>query len=144
MDALKDICKAVGEVLRKHLPEEYSDLSVFCEILPLNRKPGTYPYPGCVLNIQVSTLAHKDGGDTVLCGIIPFGDFEDGDLVLWEAGLRIRLKEGTGVFFPSDSITHFNMPFTGVRCSIVLHSDKEGKSWREDRNGWEEHIALYE
>jgi hypothetical protein len=144
MDALKDICKAISDLLRKHMPTEHSDLSVFCELLPMNHMPATYPFPGCVLNVQVSTLGHKDGGDTVLCGIIPFGEFEDGDIVLWEAGLRIQLKEGTGVFFPSSEITHFNMPFKGVRCAVVLHCDKEGKSWVEDRNGWEDHMALFE
>ena len=50
-DTLEDICKIVCEVLQKHLPHTFDQLQVFCEILPLNHHPATYPFPGFILNI---------------------------------------------------------------------------------------------
>jgi hypothetical protein len=47
-------------------------------------------------------------------------------------GLVIKLKPG--------DITHFNLHFSGLRGSIVLHSDVTGDKWVEDFNGWIEQI----
>jgi hypothetical protein len=77
-----------------------------------------------------------DTGDEIICVVIPFSDFEDGELVLLEAGLVVGLRGGDVFMFPSNRITHFNMSFRGVRGSIVMHSDKEAKRWKMDRNGW--------
>jgi hypothetical protein len=142
MDALKDICKVVNDVLFKYLPDEHAELSIFCEIIPLNERPATYPFPGCIVNIHVTTIAHRDGCDKTLCIVIPFGEFEDGKIVLFELGLVVEMFEGMILAFPSYDITHFNFPFRGFRGSIVLHADKEIDSWIKDRNGWDSHMAV--
>jgi hypothetical protein len=140
--ALKDVCAYVSAVIKKHLPEIHSELSVFCDILPLNVRPTTYPFPGLVINLQVSTEGHLDGGDDIICAVIPFGEFENGDLVLLEAGLIVDIREGDFFIFPSFDLTHFNLFFKGVRGSIVMHSDKDGLRWKENRNGWHKHMAM--
>ena len=141
MAALHDICNMVSTIIKKHLPDAHKHLSVFCDILPLNIRPATYPFPGLVINLQVATEGHLDSADDTICVVIPFGDFEDGELILFEAGLMIRVIEGDLVIFPSNQLTHFNMHFKGVRGSVVMHSDKEAKRWKTDRNGWISHMA---
>jgi hypothetical protein len=128
-DALKDICKIVCNVLRKHLPHVFDRLHVFCGILPLNHRSATYPFPWFVLNIQVCTEVHVDANDDTICVVIPFGPYKGGELVLHEAGLVLELQEGDILVFPSYRLTHFNLHFTGIRGSVVMHSDKEVKSW---------------
>lgn len=134
------ICELVRTILQKHLPEAYKHLQVFCEMLPLNHCPHTFPFPGFVLNIQVCTEAHTDTNDDSICVVIPFGNFKGGELVLHEAGLVLELEEGDILIFPSHRLTHFNLHFEGVRGSYVMHSDKHVKSWTEDNNGWGPHM----
>jgi len=141
-DTLADVSKIVCDLIRKHLPDVHDKLRVFCEILPLNHRPATYPFPGFVLNIQVCTDGHVDEKDDTICVVIPFGDCKGGELVLHEVGLVLELKEGDILIFPSYRITHFNLHFTGVRCSVVMHSDRDVKSWNTNRNGWDGHIAF--
>lgn len=141
-DCLEDICCVLSSVLQEHLPDEFEDLRVFCEILPLNRRSATYPFPGFVLNLRVCTDAHVDSNDNILCVVMPFGSYKGGALVLHEPGLVLDLKPGDILIFPSFRITHFNLHFNGVRGSVVMHSDKEVKSWNIDRNGWDEHMVV--
>ena len=141
-DSLEDICKIICDILRKHLPKVSDRLRVFCEILPLNHRPATYPFPGFVLNMKVCTEAHVDANDDTICVVIPFGAYKGGELVLHEAGLVLELQEGDILIFPSYLITHFNLHFTDVRGSVVMHSDKEVKSWNTNRNGWDNHMVV--
>jgi hypothetical protein len=141
-DILQDVCKIVCDVLQKHLPDAFDRLRVFCEILPLNQMPATYPFPGFVLNIQVCTEAHVDANDDTICVVIPFGPYEGGELVLYEAGLVLEIQEGDILIFPSYCLTHFNLHFTGVRGSVVMHSDKAVTTWNANRNGWNRHIVV--
>ena len=141
MSTFKDVCQVVSDIIKKHLPDLHAQISIFCDILPLNDRPTTHPFPGCVINLQVATEGHLDSGDDTICVVIPFGDFEGGELVLSDAGLMINLQEGDVFIFPSFRLTHFNMHFTGVRGSLVMHSDKDGKRWVKDRNGWQFHMA---
>ncbi|KIM74023.1 hypothetical protein PILCRDRAFT_14754 [Piloderma croceum F 1598] len=141
-DILEGICKIVCSVLQKHLPDAFDQLRVFCEILPLNHMPVTYPFPGFVLNIRVCTDAHVDANDNTICVVIPFGTYKGGELVLYEAGLVLEIQEGDILIFPSHRLTHFNLHFIGVRGSIVMHSDKEVNAWNVNRNGWDCHMVV--
>jgi hypothetical protein len=112
------------------------------DVLPLNEAPTAYPFPGFVLNIQVMTDGHLDSGDNTICVVVPFGDWKGGELVLYELGLVLDMSPGDILVFPSDKITHFNLNFRGIRCSVVMHSDAHGKTWVENRNGWDSHIVV--
>jgi len=92
--------------------------------------------------MKVCTEAHVDANDDTICVVIPFGAYKGGELVLHEAGLVLELQEGDILIFPSYLITHFNLHFTGVRGSVVMHSDKEVKSWNTNRNGWDNHMVV--
>ena len=95
-----------------------------------------------MVNIQAATSAHLDSGDKSIYIVMPFGEFEEGELVLFEAGLVVDMKEGTIVAFPSFYLMHFNLHFWGFRGSVVFQSDKNGDSWVKDRNGWDSHMVI--
>jgi hypothetical protein len=96
-----------------------------------------YPFGGLVLNLGVATDGHRDVGDKRLCVVIPFGEWDGGELCLFEAGIVVQMKAWDFIVFPSADITHFNLHFSGRRASVVLHSDKSMEDWKKERNGWE-------
>ncbi|KAJ6547967.1 hypothetical protein DFH09DRAFT_1281711 [Mycena vulgaris] len=122
--------------IKKLLPEEYDEISVFVSRLPLNERSHAHPFGGFVINVRVSTRGHRDGGDKLFCVVIPFGTWTGGELGLFEPGFLFRLRAWDALIFPSCDITHFNLDFEGTRLSLVLHSDKYGDRWVQDQNGW--------
>jgi hypothetical protein len=141
MQALQPVCPILSQLLHTHLPEAYNDIATYCNLLPYNYTPPTYPFPGVVANLQVATNIHKDVSDNTMCIVLPWGRYRGGECVLDEVGLVLDLPSGCPVFFPSFDLAHFNLHFTGFRGSIVFHSDKEGLSWVQHRNGWSEHVV---
>jgi hypothetical protein len=100
-----------------------------------------YPFTGFVLNICVSTTGHRDVGDLKLCVVIPFGEWEGGEICLYEPRLVFQAGPGDLLIFPSSKITHFNLHMKGSRYSLVLQTDKGLSRWTEDRNHWGSHMA---
>lgn len=70
-----------------------------------------------------------------MCAVVPFGEFEGGELVFYELGLVLQLKSAHIVIFRSERLTHFNLHYSGTRGSLVFHSDGDLKRWVEDKNG---------
>jgi hypothetical protein len=140
-DALQSICDYVHQ-LSKIWPEKYKDVKLFADVLPLNHNPTAYPFASFVINIQALTDPHKDSLDLEPCVVIPFGKWEQGDLVLFEPGIVLELQLGDVLFFPSCFFTHFNLPYAGTRCSLVMFTDKHGLDWVRYRNGWEKHMVV--
>lgn len=118
------------------LPGVYERLDAYARILPGNNTAVSAPFLGLVINLNVVTAAHRDSKDDSFCLVLAIGDFEGGELVLYEPGLVIPLCNGDFVIFPSCTLTHFNLHYKGRRASIVLHTDKEMTKWLEQRNGW--------
>src|ERR1700733_7544572 len=135
-NSIDDICNYVHQIISTHCPSEYKEIKAFVDVLPLNHYPKTYPFASFVINIQGSTMAHKDPKDKIWCVTIPFGNYSGGGLVLHEAGVVIERAVGDVMIFPSSHLTHFNLDFEGVRGSIILFSDKHGDDWVRFRNGW--------
>jgi hypothetical protein len=100
----------------------------------------SYPYTGFVINLDVMTQAHRDHKALKGCIVMAFGDFRGGELVLYEPGLVVELKNGDMIVFPSEKITHFNLHFEGRRGSVVFHSDVENDEYQKDFNGWDGNI----
>jgi hypothetical protein len=107
--------------------------------LPGNEVSPSHPFCGIVLNINVTTAVHRDFKDLKICLVMDVGDHVGGELCLVEPGIILRMRNGDMALFPSNRITHFNLHYKGIHASLVLHSDKEGKKWGEDRNGWNGH-----
>ncbi|KAJ7191546.1 hypothetical protein GGX14DRAFT_296130, partial [Mycena pura] len=74
-DAYTDFFEILRVALKKYLPEDYDQLSIYCESLPLDASSPAYPFGGFVLNIAACTWAHRDKGDKRLCLVVPFGDY---------------------------------------------------------------------
>ena len=86
------------------------------------------------------TIAHRDSMDKNICLVFPIGDFQGGDLCLYEPGIRVPLSPGDVLVFPSGNITHFNLGYLGVRHSMVLHTDSAFDGWVDHNNFWTQHV----
>jgi hypothetical protein len=83
-------------------------------------------WPGCVINIgkdgnPVQTKPHRDvkeGKNGYSC-LIVCGDYEGGELILYELGVIIQLRPGDMLLFPDGLIHHANRPVIGTRYSLV-------------------------
>ena len=93
----------------------------------LNIDLPAYPFSGFVINFNVATQPHRDVKDLRACAVLVIGSHEGGELVFQEPGLVFPLRKGDLIVFFSGKITHFNLRFKGIRSSLVLHSDGEGK-----------------
>ncbi|TFK58677.1 hypothetical protein BDN72DRAFT_781767 [Pluteus cervinus] len=145
---LSDMISPISEYLEEHLPalipDVFSVWETYANSLPLASIPPAYPFTGLVLNLCVSTSAHKDINDESLCVVVPFGNkWTGGELCLFEPGLVVDLQPGDVIVFPSSQITHFNAHMNGERGSFVLYSDKKMGDWVKEANGWEDHIARH-
>ncbi|KAI0055244.1 hypothetical protein BV25DRAFT_1815883, partial [Artomyces pyxidatus] len=139
-----DVFQWIADVMATCLPEEFEVLKIEAEALPGNNQSAVYPFLGFVVNLNVSTKAHRDGQDKLLCLVLTLGEFEGGALGMVEPGIVLPMRSGDLVVFQSHSITHFNLHFEGLRASFVFHTDKAFRSWtnNNNRNGWRHNIAL--
>ncbi|KAG1845832.1 hypothetical protein F4604DRAFT_1688598 [Suillus subluteus] len=129
-------------VLRRAFPEEYRVLVELVELLPGNVDSPVAPFLSLVLNVDVSTLAHRDDKDLKLCLVLPIGEFAAGGLVLAEQGLVIEAMNGDLLAFCSSGTTHFNLKYLGESVSLVFHADREFLKWKESHNGWADHPSF--
>lgn len=112
----------------------------FIDNLPGNAQSTVFPFASLVININICTKAHRDKKDQTICLVVPIGEFEGGDLVLYEQGLVLDLRSGDIAVFCSAETTHFNLQYTGQRASFVLQTDSEFDKWLVQRNGWRDNI----
>jgi len=77
-------------------------------------------FKGFALNASISTW-HVDAHDYVngICALIPFGEYEQGELVIPDLCLTFNLRPGDIFFFASRRLIHGNLQSRGVRYSIV-------------------------
>ncbi|KZV83823.1 hypothetical protein EXIGLDRAFT_754177 [Exidia glandulosa HHB12029] len=137
---LEKVFALITARLKEHLPEQYEILLNFVETIPCGSWSPCAPFGGMVLNYGVSCESHVDD-DLALCVVIIFGEFEGGELGLYEARVLLELK-GMSIFvFCSDKLTHFNCPFQGSRGSIALSTEKASVAWVNFRNGWKSYMA---
>ena len=87
-------------------------------------------------NQSTSGTAHRDLRDTkdgFNC-VIPYGDWEGGDLLLWEIRQRLQFRQGHALFFRSRVLTHNACGISGLRNCVdlfthenMLQLDKENR-----------------
>lgn len=81
-------------------------------------------WAGCVINLgknPVRTKIHRDvkeGKDGYSC-LCACGNYEGGEIILYELRLVIELKPGDMLLFPDGLIHHANRPVVGTRYSLV-------------------------
>ena len=126
--------------IQSHFPEVYGELEMVAEALPGGQHHPQHPFSGLVININACSESHRDQNDFIACLVLPIGDFEGGELCLYEPGVVLPLQNGDIVFFLSFDITHFNLPYTGRRASMVLHTDKGGQRWKENMGHWQDNV----
>ncbi|KAN0076868.1 hypothetical protein V8E55_010723 [Tylopilus felleus] len=133
--AFADIFEYLRNKIELYLPDDYKLLSATADMLPENNVSGIYPFLSLVINLNVYTTTHRDGGDQNLCLVMLIGKFEGGALAMVETGLVVELHQDDWILFRSCDITHFNLHYTGTRASLVLHTDHAMATWLKDRNG---------
>jgi len=124
--------------MKNILPEHFESLSNVFEDLPFEPKfAALFPFTKLVINVGAQTEGHTDPKDDGLCVVIPFGDWEGGELCLYHPGVVLGLEPGDVVAFPSDRISHFNLEMSGLHGSLVLATDKDIRSsWMQHKNFW--------
>ncbi|QRW07846.1 DEAD-box ATP-dependent RNA helicase 42 [Ceratobasidium sp. AG-Ba] len=112
---------------------------VYASLGPVYRL-GSGPFCMTVLNLQPATKGHRDWSDMVdsICLILALGDFEGGELCLFEPGMVWELPHGSCMAIWSKQDTHFNLDFRGQRYSFVFTSDQCLHRWDLWRNEWDE------
>ena len=110
--------------------------------MPADGIAPAYPFGGWVINLNVSTLIHRDYQDLKLCLIVVASDCKGGDLCLEKPGVSLQLQNGDVVIFASSKLSHFNTHFKGKQASLVFHSDISAKAWVEKRNGWKHLLSM--
>ncbi|EGO04404.1 hypothetical protein SERLA73DRAFT_68088 [Serpula lacrymans var. lacrymans S7.3] len=66
-----DLFEWINEMLATYLPAKYLVLRQHAESLPGNNASAVCPFLGLVVNINVSTKAHRDAKDKLFCLVIP-------------------------------------------------------------------------
>ncbi|KAF4568230.1 hypothetical protein EYR36_010239 [Pleurotus pulmonarius] len=83
-EALKDnfalAFEEIRDILQTLLPKEYNIEKIFAEFLPGNEVSPVFPFSGVVVNLNVQTIEHRDGMDTLMCLVLAIGSFRDGDI----------------------------------------------------------------
>lgn len=95
-----------------------------------------YPFTKLVVNLGAQTQGHIDPKDNDLCVVVPFGEWEGGELCLYQPGVVLELEPGDVVVFPSNRIAHFNLEISGLRGSLVMATDVNLDAWKANRNHW--------
>lgn len=133
MDTTKSIWDDMTVYLQKLFPAFYKEFTAIPLPGHLRRMCGAWM--GCVVNYQnqeedspVVTPPHRDVKERVfgVSCLCPFGNYEGGNLILWELKLIIELKPGDLLFFPDSLIHHSNEAVKpgGERNSVVAFTQQ--------------------
>ena len=119
-----NLFQLVESLIQQHYPdiwEIYSEISV-----PAGCNKFAGLFAAVVINKMVRTKIHKDLGDIKggICVIICWGDFEGGELVFTEITSVVPFPAGSIIMFRSAILSHYNLPVTGNRYSMVFTTDK--------------------
>lgn len=126
--------------IKYHLPDEFEQLEVHCEFLPLGSPSPVHPFTSMVINLCACTKGHRDHGDKQWCATFTLGDFEGGEICLHESGLVFDSRPGDVLVFQSQDETHFNLHVKGTRGTVVFHSDRTMDGWVDNYNRWSSHV----
>ncbi|KAG1856083.1 hypothetical protein F4604DRAFT_1522245, partial [Suillus subluteus] len=99
--AFGEVFEWIDEVIKECLPTEYEVLAELAQDLPGGKVSPVTPFLSLVVNLNVSTLGHRDRFDKDFCLVLPLGDFRGGALVMLEQHLVLELHSGDFAMFCS-------------------------------------------
>ena len=79
------------------------------------------------MKVGMEGKVHRDFNDDPECmtALVPYGDFAGGDLVLWDAKVRVELRRGEVLYFYGSILDHSSTVVTrGERNSMVMVAHK--------------------
>jgi hypothetical protein len=118
-------------------------MDMACSVLPGLIDVLGRPFTGFVVNFNARTLPHRDVNDKDICLLFVITDGEEGEVVLDEPGIAIRLYNGDFMVFRSRDFTHYNCEVKGRRLSFVLSTDRACNAWVENRNNWSDNLYFH-
>ena len=126
--------KYLGDRLKLIFPEAYNKLTNIT--LPAPLKLLCHPWAGVAINQQMtpdSTLQHHQDWKDIKSApnaVVPYGVWEGGDLVLWQANCIVELIPGDALLFMGSLICHGNNKIKGgIRNSVNLFTHKSNVDW---------------
>lgn len=75
-----------------------------------------------ILNLTCGCALHKDFRDYGYCVLVPFGDFDGGELVFPKYQIAVKLDPGDVAIFRSSVLEHGNLPYTVHLCMFCFVS----------------------
>ncbi|KAG1768750.1 hypothetical protein EV702DRAFT_979241, partial [Suillus placidus] len=122
--------------LYRNIQSSFEELFQWIEQVVTQDLPGghvspVFPFLSLVVNLNVSTMGHRDRFDKDLCLVLPIGEFLGGALAMFEQRLVVELRNSDFMLFQSTSTTHFNLHYEGKRASLVCHTDRGFEQWKE-------------
>jgi hypothetical protein len=136
VELIKPLWDDAGEILRVVFRRIHQSYEAFNLPAGMERMAG--PWMGMAINTgtlekPVQCKEHRDikvakYGISCVC---PLGDFEGGELILWELKTAIKLRPGDLVFLRDNLITHSNGSVEGIRHSLVAFTRQDMFDWRK-------------
>ena len=84
------------------------------------------------MNAECHLQPHQDWKDvkSPTDAVIPYGDYDGGDLILWQVKCILELRPGDALLFMGSLICHGNTRITrGIRNSVNLFTHKCWMDW---------------
>lgn len=125
--------QAFGVVGRRGLPPDYSRQCwlrpyLYKLLLEFGSKHITHPYTSITVNQNYKASPHRDKGNVGLSTVVAFGEYEGGELEIFEGE-----KKGVWVVKHQPVVTDFSKAlhsvrdFTGNRYSLVFYTAKKSE-----------------
>ena len=83
------------------------------------------------MNGEEASEVHRDMKDYGLSCVVPFGDYDGGDLVLVQLGVKVELRPGDVFFFRSSIVAHQVEEVIGVRGALTLFTHANTFAWAD-------------
>jgi len=126
--------KYLGDQLKVIYPEAYNKLTNI--VLPEPLQLLCESWAGVAINQEMTSesilQAHQDWKDCKSApnAVVPYRNYEEGDLILWQAKYIIELLPGDALLFMGSLICHDNNKVTrGIRNSVNLFTHKSNMDW---------------
>ena len=136
LEANERLFDRLSNELRLLSPEMYRRYSQVDQYLTGDLRQLGGAWHGMALNRQigVDNKVHQDWQDDIkgFNAVVPWGNWEGGELTMWPLKLRWQLQPGDAVFFAGSVIAHgVEDVSTGVRNSLDLFTHRSSVKWAE-------------